>query len=75
MTLTKVPVFNFVLVQSLRHEFYGFLANQLTGYIFNVAGVIGGGHFCSERGFSQEVVSMALKLVPCTRRIWQLTKV
>lgn len=42
---------------------------------FCLKGVIGSGHFCSERGFSSVVQELANKLVPCTRRLWQLTKV
>lgn len=38
-------------------------------------GVIGSGHFCSERGFPSIVQELARNLVPCTRRLWQLTKV
>lgn len=38
-------------------------------------GVIGGGYFCKERGFNREVQDFVLKMVPCTRRLWQLTKV
>ena len=37
--------------------------------------VIGLGHFCKERGFSDEVIEMVGKLIPLTRRLWQLTKV
>lgn len=38
-------------------------------------GVIGTGHFCSERGFSTEVRALVAKLVPMTRKLWQKTKV
>ena len=40
-----------------------------------VLGIISKGHFCKERAFVPEVTDMVKKLVPCTRRIWQLTKV
>lgn len=38
-------------------------------------GVIGEGHFCIGRGFSEEVQSTVPHLVSLTRRLWQLTKV
>jgi hypothetical protein len=38
-------------------------------------GVIGAGYFCKERGFKREIQDFILKIVPCTRRLWQLTKV
>lgn len=38
-------------------------------------GVIGEGHFCSRRGFIEEVRSTVPHLVCLTRRLWQLTKV
>ncbi|XP_064640332.1 dynein axonemal heavy chain 5-like isoform X2 [Lineus longissimus] len=37
--------------------------------------VIGTGHFCEERGFTEGVREMVARLVPITRRLWQLTKV
>ena len=37
--------------------------------------MIAAGHFCSERGFSSAIQELAKQLVPCTRRLWQLTKV
>ena len=37
--------------------------------------VIGTGHYCEERGFKQDVRELVEKLVPITRRLWQLTKV
>ena len=43
--------------------------------IDKIFGVIGTGYFCKERGFSTEVVNLIPKLVVCTRRLWQLTKV
>ena len=43
--------------------------------IDKIFGVIGTGYFCRERGFSAEVINTIPKLVVCTRRLWQLTKV
>ena len=43
--------------------------------IDKIFGVIGCGHFCSERGFSTEIRKLVENLVVCTRRLWQLTKV
>jgi dynein heavy chain len=47
-------------------------SNQSIDKIFSV---IGCGHYVSRRGFSQEVQETIAKLVPATRRLWQLTKV
>lgn len=43
------------------------------GNLFST-GVIGEGHYCSERGFSDDVKRTVAKLVPLTRRLWQITK-
>ena len=43
--------------------------------LFFLPGVICTGHFCAERGFAAEVRDLSAKLVSCTRRLWQLTKV
>ena len=43
--------------------------------IDKIFGVIGCGYFCSERGFGSGINKLVEKLVVCTRRLWQLTKV
>ncbi len=43
--------------------------------IDKIFSVIGCGHYCVEREFSEAVISVVNALVPVTRRLWQLTKV
>ncbi|XP_078222058.1 dynein axonemal heavy chain 5 isoform X3 [Callithrix jacchus] len=40
-----------------------------------IFGVIGEGYYCTQRGFSEEVRDSVTKLVPLTRRLWQMTKI
>ncbi|KAM4875452.1 dynein axonemal heavy chain 5 [Thomomys bottae] len=40
-----------------------------------IFGVIGVGHYCTQRGFSEEVRDTVVTLVPLTRCLWQRTKV
>jgi dynein heavy chain len=47
-------------------------SNSSIDKIFSVIGV---GHYCTERGFSDTVRELVKRLVPTTRRLWQLTKV
>uniref|UniRef100_G1SYW3 Dynein axonemal heavy chain 5 n=1 Tax=Oryctolagus cuniculus TaxID=9986 RepID=G1SYW3_RABIT len=39
-----------------------------------IFGVIGEGYYCIQRGFSEEVRDSVTRLVPLTRRLWQMTK-
>nr|XP_018671052.1 dynein heavy chain 5, axonemal isoform X3 [Ciona intestinalis] len=39
-----------------------------------IFGVIGRGHYCTGRGFSNEVRELLQELVPLTRKLWQITK-
>ena len=45
------------------------------GSQFLYIGVIGEGHFCTERGFTDVVKSTVPSLVSLTRLLWQMTKV
>lgn len=45
-----------------------------SAFFFSSVGVIGEGHYCSERGFSEDVRKTVAKLVPLTRKLWQITK-
>ncbi|XP_006736116.1 LOW QUALITY PROTEIN: dynein heavy chain 5, axonemal-like [Leptonychotes weddellii] len=40
-----------------------------------IFGVIGRGYYCAQRGFSEDVRDSVMKLVPLTRRLWQMTKI
>nr|XP_009683066.1 PREDICTED: dynein heavy chain 5, axonemal [Struthio camelus australis] len=43
--------------------------------IDKIFGIIGEGHYCGERGFSEDMRKTVAKLVPLTRRLWQSTKI
>ena len=45
------------------------------GSQFLYIGVIGEGHFCTQRGFTEVVQSTVPYLVSLTRQLWQLTKI
>ena len=47
-------------------------SNSSIDKIFSVIGI---GHYCQERGFSDIVIGLVNRLVPVTRRLWQLTKI
>ncbi|PAA86956.1 hypothetical protein BOX15_Mlig012039g1 [Macrostomum lignano] len=47
-------------------------SNASIDKIFRAVGL---GHYCAERGFSDEVRALVDKLVPATRRLWQRTKI
>eukprot|EP00079_Xenopus_tropicalis_P026874 XP_012820905.1 PREDICTED: dynein heavy chain 5, axonemal [Xenopus tropicalis] len=42
--------------------------------IDKIFGVIGVGHFCSQRGFLVDIKEAVKKLIPMTRKLWQMTK-
>ncbi|KAL8616403.1 Dynein heavy chain 5, axonemal [Nucella lapillus] len=43
--------------------------------IDKIFSIIGTGYFCEQRGFTAEVQALISKLVPITRKFWQVTKI
>ena len=43
--------------------------------IDKIFSVIGLGHYCAERQFTERTKDLIRKLIPATRKLWQMTKV
>ena len=60
--------------QRLKRQFAIFNCTLPSNHsIDKIFSIIGSGHYCSQRGFSKEVIDMVEQLVPVTRRLWHLT--
>ena len=71
-----LPVLSLTLSLSLSLSLPLVLSISLTLFFCILqTGVIGTGHYCSQRGFAEDVREMVARLVPLTRRLWQITKV
>ncbi|TRY93886.1 hypothetical protein DNTS_016033 [Danionella cerebrum] len=60
--------------KSLNHHSFDFYGVNMSMCVCP-SGVIGTGHYCFQRGFSEEVHDTVVRLVPLTRKLWQMTKV